>query len=89
MYFEAASNVGKTVDELQRSGGGQSRKVLVPDFVGARGDDIWLVALRAGVKIELHRVAEQHPGEVVTVVAQEPAADTKVRRDSLVRLSVG
>jgi hypothetical protein len=90
MYFEAAGNVGKTLDELQRSAhGGPSRKVLVPDFVGVRGDDIWLVGLKGGVKIELHRVAEQHPGEIMVVVAQEPAAGRKVRRDSPVKVSVG
>jgi hypothetical protein len=85
MYFEAAANVGKTLDEVQRQRG-PSRKVLVPNFVGVRGSDIWVMALGAGVHVKLHAI-DQNPGDVV-VIAQEPPANSRVRRGTEVNLSV-
>ena len=85
MYFEAAANVGKTLDEVSRARG-PSRKVIVPDFVGVRGNNIWLLAVRVGVTPRLHAV-EQRSGEPV-VITQEPAAGDRVRRGSPVQLTV-
>jgi hypothetical protein len=62
--------------------------LIVPDFDGVLGDDIYLVALRSGVQVKLHRIEDGQPDQPPTVVAQDVPAGTKVRRDSLVTLAV-
>jgi hypothetical protein len=80
--------IEKALDEIWDQHG-PSRKVIIPDFRGLRGDDIWLAGLRTGVKIKLHRQNEdQTPGPIV-VISQDVVPGTKVRRDSLVNLLVG
>ena len=86
-WLAALAAAPEALDELLRERG-PSRKVVVPDFDGVQGDDIYLVALRSGVQVKLHRIEAGQPGQPPTVVAQDVAAGTKVRRDSLVMLSV-
>lgn len=82
----AVGNVGKALDELLRDRG-PSRKVTVPELVGLSVPDMWLVALRAGVRVHLRHVSPElpRPGRVV---GQTPDAGTRVRRDSVVDLLV-
>jgi hypothetical protein len=86
-WIAALASVPEALDELLRERG-PSRRVIVPDFDGVQGDDIYVVALRKGVQVKLHRIDAGQPSQPPTVVAQDVAAGTKVRRDSLVTLSV-
>jgi hypothetical protein len=64
-YLDAIRNVGK---------------VRVPDFIGSRGSDINVLALRNGVHARQRQVegAVMHLGNVITVVAQDPPPGAKV-----------
>ncbi len=88
MIFMAWGNVGNAFDEALRGLHARpSRKVVVPDLVGTSVPDMWGVALRSGVRVQLHRARERQVGAAV-VVGQRPPANTKVRRDSIVHLDV-
>jgi hypothetical protein len=66
----------------------QRRVVKVPDFRGLRVSDTFLMALEAGVKLEMVRLA-RHPAPVDgLVVSQDPLPGTRVKRDSRVALIV-
>jgi beta-lactam-binding protein with PASTA domain len=62
--------------------------VVVPEFVGQRVGQLWHVAARAGVKLDIERRTEHPPPVDGRVVEQSPAPGTVVRRNSAVHLSV-
>jgi beta-lactam-binding protein with PASTA domain len=66
----------------------QRRVVKVPDFRGLHVSETFLIALQAGVKVEIVRLA-RHPAPVDGyVVKQDPLPGTRVKRDSRVDLIV-
>jgi|RhiMetdeSRZDD1v2_1073273.scaffolds.fasta_scaffold1874375_1 beta-lactam-binding protein with PASTA domain len=68
--------------------GRQRRVVKVPDFRGLHVSETFLIALQAGVKVEIVRLA-RHPAPVDgLVVKQDPLPGTRVKRDSRVDLIV-
>ena len=66
----------------------ERRVVKVPEFRGMSVSETFLVALQAGVKLEVVRLA-RHPAPVDGVVEmQDPLPGTRVKRDSRVALIV-
>jgi hypothetical protein len=65
-----------------------SRKVVVPEFVGQRVSQLWHVAAKAGVKLDIKRRTEHPPPVDGLVVEQSPAPGTVVRRNTAVHLAV-
>jgi beta-lactam-binding protein with PASTA domain len=66
----------------------QRRVVKVPDLRGLHVSETFLIALQAGVKVEVVRLA-RHPAPVDgLVVKQDPLPGTRVKRDSRVDLIV-
>lgn len=64
------------------------RRVKVPNLCGLHVDDAFHEAALAGVKTDFVPVATRPAAVEGIVVAQDPMAGTKVRRDSLVLLTV-
>jgi beta-lactam-binding protein with PASTA domain len=66
----------------------ERRVVKVPEFRGLHVSETFLIALKAGVKVEIVRLA-RHPAPVDGfVVKQDPLPGTRVKRDSQVALIV-
>jgi hypothetical protein len=64
-----------------------SRWVIVPDFVGRQASERSMLAVRAGVRTRCVSTTSRPAGDGI-VVAQEPAAGTRVRRSTRVLLTV-
>ena len=85
-FFQAIPYVGKAFDEVLRTRG-PSRRVIVPPLVGLSVPDMWVVALRAGVRVNIRHVTAERPTPG-RIVVQTPTPGTRVRRNSVVDLDV-
>lgn len=63
-------------------------KVVVPDFRGMFASEVYLPALRDGVRTEIVRMTEHPAATDGVVVDQEPAPGTTVKRGAKVTLMV-
>ncbi|MEO6121900.1 MAG: PASTA domain-containing protein [Acidimicrobiales bacterium] len=64
------------------------RRVKAPDFVGELTSACFLIAVRAGVEIDIVRLTENPAPAEGIVVRQHPPPGTRVRRGSTVTLEV-
>ena len=66
---------------------GLSWKSTVPQFIGMPVPEMWGLASRERVKVQMHHVSAERPVPG-RIVGQEPKAGARVPRDSVVVLEV-
>ncbi len=87
-FFDATTEWTREVGEFFGPKSAQSRRVVVPDFLGMSVSQTPAVAVRAGIKRRVIRLVDPPPPVDGIVVNQDPAPGSRVARGSAVTLTV-